>query len=403
MPPEVPPEGIPFYRPDLSEREIEAVVETLRSGWITTGPRAAALEDALGSTFGLDHVQVLNSATAGLFLCLKVFGVGPGDEVITSPYSFSATAAAISHTGAKPVFADIKADLNIDPQKIAEKISPRLKAVIAVDFGGLPCAYEEIRQILEAHRSDFVAASSFQSQLGRPLLIADAAHSLGSKQNDVYTGALGDMTVFSFHAVKNITSAEGGAVVAHLGILMDLSLFFRRLKSLSLHGLSRSGFDRHRAGKWQYDVEEAGYKFNLPDILAALALEQLKRLGEFKQKKTNLFREYSRHLSGIEAIDPWIDGENCGEICPHLYPVFLREADESKRNRFIEQMAESGIICNVHYLPLPQMSLYQRLGYRVEDTPRAYQFYQREVSLPFYTRLETQDVEKIVSIVKKNL
>jgi dTDP-4-amino-4,6-dideoxygalactose transaminase len=389
---------IPFSPPDITEREIDEVVDTLRSGWITTGPKTKLFEREIAAYCGAEKAVGLNSATAGLELSLRLFGIGEGDEVITTPYTYCATANVIHHVGARPVFADVKpGEFNIDPLQIAENVTERTKAVIAVDFGGYPCDYDEIAAVLEERRRIFRPRSgTWQTELRKPLFISDAAHAFGASYRGRKTGVHADITVFSFHAVKNLTTAEGGAVVfgAIGGLTPDE--IYREFVLMSLHGQSKDALAKFQGGTWRYDVVRAGYKCNMTDIQAALGLAQLRRYeNEILPARRRICERYLQNLSSHPRLimPPFSDPHKIPSY--HLFPLRIRDAEERDRDLIIEAMAGHNISVNVHFIPVVQHSFYRGLGYAIQNFPRTYDMYKNEVSLPVYSALSLSDVDVV--------
>lgn len=373
---------LPFSPPDITEKDIEAVIAVLRSGWITRGAECEKFEKALASYTGARHAVVLSSATAGLFLTLKIAGIGNGDEVITSPYTFAATANVIIHTGAKPVFADVEEDtLNIDPEEILKNIKRRTKAIIAVHFAGHPADLWTIREI---------AASN------RLLLIEDAAHAIGAALKNEKIGSGKNPSVFSFHAVKNITTAEGGAV------LTDDEALAIRLRQLSLHGQTKDAYEKLKAGNWQYDITAAGYKFNMTDIQAALGRSQLERIEEIRKKRLAISSAYTEFLKNYDFVKTPVVREGV-EHAWHLFPIRIdSSALRIDRDGFIKALAAENISSNVHFIPIHTMSFYRiTFGYEPYDFPVAYENYLKEVSLPIHSRMEESDVKDVIEAISK--
>jgi dTDP-4-amino-4,6-dideoxygalactose transaminase len=397
---------IPFSPPDITMKEIRAVVKVLKSGWITTGPQTKEFEKKIAEYCGAERAICLNSATAGLELVLRLFNIGPGDEVITTPYTFAATANIILHTGAKPVFADIKpGEFNIDPEQILKKITPRTKAVIPVDFGGWPCDYDEIKRGLGQQKNKYhPRRGTWQSHLGRPLLLADAAHSIGARYKGQRTGSQADFTVFSFHAVKNITTAEGGAVVFKALPGLSANAIYRELNLLSLHGQSKDALAKSRAGAWQYTIDLPGYKFNMTDIAAAIGLTQLHRYEpEILPGRKRLVQAYLRALGNEPrlVLPVYRTGEK--ESSYHLFPLRVQGFKEPERNALIQEMAARGVACNVHFIPVVMHPLYKRLGYDIKDYPHCFRMYENEISLPVHAKMTVPDVFYICRELKKIL
>ncbi len=396
---------IPFSPPDITRREIRAVVKTLKSGWITTGPRVDEFESRLAAYCGVEGAVCVSSATAGLELCLRLFGIGPGDEVITTPYTYAATANVILHVGARPVFADVKkGSFCIDPEGVARAVTGRTKAVIPVDFGGMPADYEGIHGALASKKRKYRPnrGSSPQRSLDRPLVLADAAHSFGATCRGRKTGGCADLTVFSFHAVKNLTTAEGGAVTYNSFGGIRAPGIHESLRLLALHGQSKDARAKAMAGGWRYEILLPGYKYNMTDIAAALGIAQLERYdGEILPARKRIAGAYARELSGDERfMMPEFKSGNT-ESSYHLFPLRVRGYGEEERDRLIGRMAEKGISLNVHFIPVVMHPYYRRLGFRMKDFPNALEMYRNEVSLPLYPRLSLRDVRYICRVLKR--
>ena len=393
---------IPFSPPRIDEITIEEVKDTLLSGWITTGPKTQLFEQKLASYLGIDHVVCLNSATAGLQLIMHYLGIKEGDEVIVPSYTYCATANVVVQRGAKPVMVDInKDDFNINPQKVKEAINSNTKAIIAVDIAGFPCDYNSLIEIIQSPEILKLHSpnNSNQEKLGRIALISDAAHSIGANYKGVKTGNQADMSSFSFHAVKNLTTAEGGAVAFNLPKQFDTKKIKQLFKTLSLHGQTKDALSKNKAGGWEYDVVHAGYKCNMTDIQAAIGLVELNRYKETLEKREHIFRLYDNLLKDEEwAILPTYMNSDCTSSF-HLYMLRIKDSKLEQRNTIIEKMAERGIAVNVHYKPLPLLSLYKSLNFNMENYPQALENYTHQISLPVYYNLSDDQVK----FVAKNL
>jgi dTDP-4-amino-4,6-dideoxygalactose transaminase len=397
---------IPFSPPDITDGDINEVVDTLKSGWITTGNKTSQFEQSLCEYTNVAGVKCLNSATAGLELILRLFGIGEGDEVITTPYTFCATANVILHTGATPVFVDIeKEGFNVSAEEIERAVTKRTKAVIAVDFAGFPADYDKIREILDnAHKVFIPSRGTMQERLSRPLLIADAAHSLGAVYKCKKSGSLADFSVFSFHAVKNLTTAEGGAVCFNGIGGLSADEIYKALSLLSLHGQDKSAYDKFSKGDWRYSVEVAGYKYNITDIASSLGLSQLRRYEtEILPNRKALYESYVSLLQDNERFIIPVCRDTFRESSYHLFPLRIEGLTEDGRDNLIRKMAEDGVSANVHYIPLPMHPLYKKLGYRIEDYPRAYEAYKNEITLPLYSKMSIEDTEYVCEVLKKSL
>ena len=396
---------ITFSPPDITEREIAEVVDTLKSGWITTGPKTKKFEEEIAKYCGVKKSVCLNSATAAMELALRLFDIGDGDEVITSAYTYTASASVIHHCGAKIVLADTKeGEFNIDPKEIEKLISPKTKAIIAIDIGGLPADYSEILNIVENKKSIFnPKKNTYQEKLGRILIIGDAAHSFGSSYKEKKIGSVADITSFSFHAVKNLTTGEGGALTWNLPNNFDNEQIYKELMLLSLHGQNKDALSKLKAGAWKYDITIPAYKCNMTDIIASIGLVQLQRYdNEILKKKQELVSYYEKYLRDlVNKIELPIFKNNIKESCRHLYMIRLKNQDEGKRNEIIAKLGENDIATNVHFQPLPLLTAYKNLGFQIENYPNAYNQYKNEISLPLHDFLSEDDVKYICEYIKK--
>ncbi len=395
---------IPFAPPSISEEDIEAVVKVLRSGWITTGPVTRDFESALADYCGNERALCLNSATIGLFIALKLYGIGPGDEVITTPYTFAASANVILHCGAVPVFADINTeDASINPENIAKVFTSKTKAVISVDYGGLPVDYDGIMTVINSKKSLFRSSGNrYQDELGRALYISDAAHSLGAcYKGHRVGGKIADFTVFSFHAVKNLTTAEGGAVLfGGMGTIGSDDVY-KSLKLLALHGQDKDAINKYKEGNWRYDILLAGYKANMTDMQAALGLSQLGRYeSDILPKRRALTKRYIELMNGVPGADFALSENDDIKSSCHLAPVLLDSADEINRDRIITGMAECGISCNVHFMPVVMLKCYKDLGYDIRDFEQSFKRYKRTITMPLYNDLPINYVDYIIEKFK---
>lgn len=385
---------IAFSPPDIGEEEIAEVVSVLRSGWITTGPRTKQLENDLAAYTGTAKSAVLNSGTAAMELTLRLFGIGPGDEVITTAYTYSASASVIVHVGATPILVDTAKDsYEMDYEALEAAITPKTRAVIPVDIGGVMADYSTVRRIAEEKKNIFQPQNDTQASLGRILILADAAHSIGAQRDDISSGLYGDFTAFSTHAVKNVTTAEGGAVTWRSGIIdMSDEEIYRQFMLLSLHGQNKDALQKSGAGSWEYDILGTYYKNNMTDIHAAIGVVQLKRYPELLERRKEICRMYDEILNpkGIKTLQH--SGESF-ESSRHLYLTRIPGIKEEERNRIIESLGEMGVTANVHYKPLPMLTAYKNLGFKIEDYPCAYSQYENGISLPLHTLLSDEDVQ----------
>lgn len=379
---------IAFSPPDVSNREIVEVIRCLRSGWITTGPRTKQFEKEISDYCGTPMAVCFNSATAALEMVLRLFGIGPGDEVITSAYTYSASAAVIHHVGAKIVLVDTAKDTyEMDPNRLSEAITEKTKAIIPVDIGGVVCDYQMIYKVVAQKAHLFRPSDNkFQSLFQRPLVLADAAHSFGSSYEGKRSGNIADFSCFSFHAVKNMTTAEGGAVVWREQPFLDHAAIYKELMLYALHGQTKDAMAKMALGAWEYDIAFPGYKCNMPDVLAAIGLAQLHRFDTLMERRKALIHLYDQVLLpyGVERLD---HTQKSRPGNGHLYMARIHGIDETHRNEMIQRMAEQGIATNVHFKPLPMFSAYRKLGFSIADYPNAYAQYANEITLPMHSLL----------------
>ena len=388
--------NIPFSPPDIREEDIQEVVDALRSGWITTGPRTKTFESKIAEYCGTNRAVCLNSATAGMELILRLLGIGKGDEVITSAYTYTASASVIDHVGAKIVLVDTAPDsYEMDLNKLEEAITEKTKAIIAVDLAGVICNYEAIFKLVENKKELFKANNEIQDKIGRIAVIADAAHSFGAKQKGKMSGNISDFSSFSFHAVKNLTTAEGGAVTWRDINGIDNSEIYQHLMTLSLHGQTKDALAKTKLGSWEYDIISPAYKCNMTDIAAAIGLSQLRRYDEVLSRRKELINRYNELLSGCD-VKILKHYDESYESSGHLYIVRLSGKDEEFRNKVIVKMAEKGIATNVHYKPLPMMTAYKNLGFTIDDYPNGFNMYKNSITLPLNTLMSNDDVEYVV-------
>ena len=396
---------IPFSPPDITDSEIEAVVNVLKSGWITTGPVNKEFEEELCKYIDVKRVKLFSSATSAMELALKIFGVGEGDEVIVPAYTYASTANVAVHLGAKVVFIDAKEDdFNIDLERLEKAITNKTKAVIAVDIGGKPCDYDGIIKILESKKELFNASENkYQKELKRPLFLLDAAHSIGAIYKIKRIGSQADVSSFSFHAVKNITTSEGGALSFNDIGSISADDIYKELSVLSLHGQNKSAFDKNSGGKgaWRYNIELPGYKCNMSDLHAAIGLSQLRRYDSMINHRKKIVDIYNHILSKNKRIILPNFKDDCSESSYHLYLIRVQDFEEEDRDLFIDKMSELGITLNVHYLPLPAHKAYIDLGYKMDDYKNAFNLYKNQITLPLYSTLKEEDAEYIaLNIIK---
>ena len=388
---------IPFSPPDMSEAEINEVAEALRSGWITTGPKTKEFERLIALCCQTEQAVCLNLATACMELILRVLGVGQGDEVITPAYTYTATASVTCHVGAKVVMVDTAPDsFEMDYDKLADAITERTKVVLPVDLAGVVCDYDKIFAAVESKKHLFSPANDIQKAYGRVIVLADAAHAFGAKWHGKMCGEIADFTSFSFHAVKNLTTAEGGALTWRNHDGVDNESLYKQFQLLSLHGQNKDAFAKTRLGAWEYDIVAPYYKCNMTDVMAGIGLAQLKRYPEMLYRRRQIIERYNEGLKGcdVQVLDHFGDDHSSSG---HLYLVRLLGEDVEYRNVVIEQMAERGIACNVHYKPLPIMTAYKNLGFDIANYPNAYNQYHNEITLPLHTSLTDEDVEYVIS------
>ncbi|MCI9270086.1 MAG: DegT/DnrJ/EryC1/StrS aminotransferase family protein [Dorea sp.] len=391
---------VAFSPPDITEEEIQEVADTLRSGWITTGPRTKEFERRIAERCRTERAACLGSATACMEMTLRVMGIGSGDEVITTAYTYTATCSVICHVGARPVLVDtIPGSFEMDPEKAAEAVTERTKAIICLDLAGIVyCGYERIFQIAEEKKHMFRPANERQKALGRLLVLADSAHAFGAARDGKMCGELADFTCFSFHAVKNLTTAEGGAVtwsgaVTRAGI--DSEELYREYMLLSLHGQSKDALAKTQAGAWEYDIVAPLYKCNMTDIQAALGLVQLKRYDAVLERRKSLIERYDAAWKGfpVQALNHFGNGSDSSG---HLYLTRLPGKSREECNRIITRMAEQGIAANVHYKPLPLLSAYRNMGFDIHQYPNAYAQFENEITLPLHTCLTDEQQEYVI-------
>lgn len=388
--------NVQFSPPDITEEEIQSVAEVLRSGWITTGPKTKEFEKRIAEYCRTSKSVCLNSATACLEMTLRVMGIGAGDEVITTAYTYTATCSCICHTGATPVLVDtLPGSFEMDPEQVASAMTERTKAIICVDLAGIPYSYyDRIFQITEEKKSLFHPANDRQRAFGRVLVMADAAHAFGASANGMMCGQIADFTCFSFHAVKNLTTAEGGAVtwadrVEKAGI--DGEELYREYMLLSLHGQSKDALAKTKAGAWEYDIAAPLYKCNMTDIMAAIGLAQLTRYPSLLKRRREIIEVYDRAFEDlpVKLLDHYLDHSTSSG---HLYLVRLNGKSREACNQVIEELAAKGIAANVHYKPLPMLTAYKNLGFRIEAYPNAYRQFENEITLPLHTKLTEEEI-----------
>jgi dTDP-4-amino-4,6-dideoxygalactose transaminase len=391
---------IPFSPPDITQEEIDEVVAALRSGWITTGPRTKLFEKHLSEFCNTSKVCCLSSATAALELALILMGIGPGDEVITSAYTYTASCSPIIHVGATPVLVDVApGSFHIDYDAVGRAITKKTKAIIPVDLGGVMCDYDLLFQILEEKKVLYSPKTDVQSAFNRVMVLADSAHAIGATYKGKKAGEVADFTAFSFHAVKNLTTAEGGALTWKDRTGLDNDALYHQLQLLSLHGQSKDALAKTKIGSWEYDIVGPYYKSNMTDIMAALGLAQLKRYPEILKRRRQIIEMYNKGLKDL-PVTSLVHYTDIYESSGHLYLMRIEGYSEQQRNEFIKKMAEAGIVTNVHYKPLPMHTAYKKLGFKIEDFPNAYKQFENEVTLPLHTCLKDEDVNYLLQSIR---
>lgn len=387
---------VPFSPPDMSELEVNEVCDAIRSGWITTGPRTKEFEKHIASYCNTDRAVCLNSATACMELVLRLLGVGPGDEVITCAYTYTATASVTCHVGAKVVMVDTALDsFEMDYDKLADAITERTKVIIPVDLAGVICDYDKVFEVVESKKHLFQPSNELQKAFGRVIVMADAAHAFGAKQCGKMCGEIADFTAFSFHAVKNLTTAEGGAITWRNIPGIDNEWVYKQFQLLSLHGQNKDALAKSQLGTWEYDIVAPNYKCNMTDIIAAIGLVQLKRYPEMLVRRREIIERYNEGLKNqqVKVLNHY--GENHSSN-GHLYLVRLIGKDVEFRNEVIAKMAERDIACNVHFKPLPMMTAYKNLGFDINDYPNSYNQYKNEITLPLHTNMTDEQVDYVI-------
>ena len=399
-----------FSPPDITQQEIEGVVDTLRSGWITTGPKTKEFEKKIAKYCHTDGAVCLNSATACMEMTLRLFGIGPGDEVITTAYTYTATASSICHTGASLVMVDTQKDsLEMDYEQLEKAITPATKAILPVDVAGVLCDYKRIFDIVKKKQSEFQPSENrYQKALGRILVLADSAHGFGAWKEGKRSGQWADFTSFSFHAVKNLTTAEGGAVVWKPLSGIDSAEIYREYMLLSLHGQTKDALSKTKAGAWEYDILFPAYKCNMTDIQAAIGLAQLERYEGLLQRRQEIIQKYNDAMddiskkTGVKLI--YLPHHSEYAISSgHLYLLRVEGIDGEMRNAIIQSMGEKGVAANVHYKPLPLLTAYRNMGFDIEDYPHAYQQFVNEISLPLHTQLTDEQVDFVIAVFEEAL
>lgn len=388
--------NIPFSPPDITELEIEEVVDTLKSGWITTGPKTKKFEKQISEYCHTSKAVCLNSATACSEMALRVLGIGPGDEVITTAYTYTASASVICHVGATVVLVDTQKDsYEMDYEALEEKITEKTKAIIPVDLGGVICDYDTIFEIVNRKKDVFEPKTELQKKIGRVAVVADGAHAIGAVRDGKRCGEIADFTSFSFHAVKNLTTAEGGAVTWRDIEGVDNEELYKQFMLLSLHGQSKDALAKTQLGAWEYDVVAPYYKCNMTDIMAALGLAQMKRYPDILARRKEIIEKYNEGLKNLPVSVLEHFGNDFASS-GHLYLVRVHDKTREECNKIIEKMAEYGIATNVHYKPLPLLSAYKNQGFDINDYPNAYAMFENEITLPLHTKLTDEEIDYII-------
>ncbi len=391
---------IPFSPPRIDQKTIDEVTSALQSGWISTGPKTKLFEENLAKYLGTDHVVALGSATAGLQLILHWLGIGPGDEVIVPSYTYCATANVVIHRGATPVMVDVnKEDFNINVEAVKNAITDKTKAIIPVDIAGFPADYDELFKLVEDKKSLYQANSPVQEKFGRIVIISDSAHSIGASYKNKPAGKLADLSSFSFHAVKNLTTAEGGAVVFNVSELFDHAELKQKFKVSSLHGQTKDAFSKVQIGAWRYDIVEAGFKCNMTDLQAAIGLVELERYEETLERRKEIFDRYSAKLSQYDWADIPVYKSADKTSSYHLYLLRIKGISEEKRDEIINLIGQKEVAVNVHYIPVPMLSFYKNQGYNIANYPQAYNNFKGEITLPVWYNLTNEQVDTVLEAV----
>lgn len=394
---------IAFSPPDITEEEIAEVVDTLKSGWITTGPKTKKFEKELAEYIGTSKAVCLNSATACAEMILRVLGIGEGDEVITTAYTYTATASVIAHVGAKIVLVDVNKDsYQMNMEQVEAAVTEKTKAIILVDLGGRIVDYKRVFEIAEEKKNLFCPKSEIQKKMGRIAILADGAHAMGAKQNGKMCGTIADFTSFSFHAVKNLTTAEGGAATWRDIEGVDNEALYKQFMLLSLHGQSKDALAKTQLGAWEYDIAAPYYKCNMTDIMASLGLVQLRRYPNLLKRRREIIEKYNEAFKD-ENVTVLEHYTNTDQSSGHLYLVRVNGKTREECSKIIEKMAEKGVATNVHYKPLPLLTAYKNLGFDIKDYPNAYHMFENEITLPLHTKLSDEDVDYIIKSFKECL
>lgn len=395
--------NIPFSPPDITEREIELVSEVLKSGWVTTGPKTKEFEKKLAEYVGTEKFVCLGSATAAMEMTLRLLGVGPGDEVIVPAYTYTASCSVICHVGAKPVIVDISKDsFEMDYDTLDEYINERTKVIIPVDLGGAVCDFDKIYNCVKRNKDKFAPSNELQKSFGRIIIMSDCAHGFGAEKNGVKTGNFADFTCYSFHAVKNLTTVEGGAVTWKNIVGFDNEEIYKQYMNLSLHGQTKDALNKNKAGAWEYDIVSPAYKCNMTDLQGAIGLAQLERYESMLNRRKAIISRYNSVLDGynVTYLKHKTDEYTSSG---HLYLMHVNGIDETERNNIITRFAEKGVATNVHYKPLPMLTAYKNLGYDIKDFPNAFNYYKNEITLPLYSKMTDEELDYVVSVIEEIL
>lgn len=394
---------VQFSPPDITQEEIDEVVDTLKSGWITTGPKTKLFEKQIAEYCNTSRAVCLNSATAAMEMTLRLLGIGPGDEVITSAYTYTASASVIHHVGAKIILVDTAKDsYEMDYEKLGQAITSKTKAIIPVDIAGVMCDYDKLFAVVNSKKDLFKSNNAFQEAIGRVVIIADAAHSFGATYKGKHSGEVADFTCFSFHAVKNLTTAEGGAVTWLDMDGIDNEEIYKQFMLLALHGQDKDALAKTKPGAWEYDIIYPAYKCNMTDIMASLGLVQLRRYPEILERRREIIDRYNEGLKDLDLSLLKHYGKEF-KSSEHLYLIRLNGKDENYRNSVIEMMAEKGIATNVHYKPLPMHTAYKNLGFEIKDYPNAFDMYRNGMTLPLHTLLSDEDIDYVCECLKMTI
>ena len=388
--------NIPFSPPDITEREIEEVVEALKSGWITTGPKTKEFERRITEYCGSDKTVCLSAATTALEMTLRLLGIGKGDEVIVPAYTYTATCSVICHVGATPVMVDSQKDKQeMDYELMSNAITDKTKVIIPVDIAGILCDYDKIFEIIESKKELFTADNDIQKVFDRIIIVADCAHGFGAVQNNKKAGNIADFTCFSFHAVKNLTTAEGGAVTWKNHAGLDSEKIYKKYQILSLHGQTKDALEKTQKGSWEYDILLPAYKCNMTDVQAGIGLAQIERYDSMLKRRHEIIEKSENGFAGSKLITP-VHTTESSKSSGHLYLARIKDATLEDRNEIIIKMEERGVSTNVHYKPLPLLTAYKNLGFDIDDYPNAYNLFKNEISLPIYSTLTDEEVEYII-------